>query len=346
MSEKILLSDLMSLVGKAIKYIFSQYMLILKISIFTGCIGLGYAYFEKDKFKAEATFIVEEKSGSKSGIGALASQVGFDIGSLTGGSAGLFEGDNILDIIQSRLIVEKVLLSRIETANPNSSTLADIYSSSHGIFKSWTKDPLLANFNFHTTPKSEVEKLKRDSILFEVYQQVAKNNLEVKRQNKKGSIVNIQVVSRDQIFSKLFTERLLKETGDLYVNIKTSNMNNNIVRLQLKADSLHDILYSKSLDAVALFNANSGMKSYSVNEDLKQKDKTVVFNLYGEVLKNLEAIKLSQISQTPVIQVLDMPKYPLVNQKASWLIYLFGGLFIGCILGSTYALYLFTAKVQ
>ncbi|MFM7720302.1 MAG: hypothetical protein ACKO52_04050 [Sediminibacterium sp.] len=91
MSEKILLSDLMSLVGKAIKHIFSQYMLILKISIFTGCIGLGYAYFENDKFKAEATFIVEEKSGSKSGIGALASQVGFDIGSLTGGSAGLFD---------------------------------------------------------------------------------------------------------------------------------------------------------------------------------------------------------------------------------------------------------------
>jgi hypothetical protein len=244
------------------------------------------------------------------------------------------------------LIVEKVLLSRIEPANPNSSTLADIYSSAHGIFKTWTKDPQLANFNFHTIPKNEVEKLKRDSILFEVYQIVAKNNLEVRRQNKKGSIINIQVISRDQIFSKLFTERLLKETGDLYVNIKTSNMNNNIVRLQLKADSLHDILYSKSFDAVALFNANSGMKSYSVNEDLKQKDKTVVFNLYGEVLKNLEAIKLSQISQTPVIQVLDMPKYPLVNQKASWLIYLFGGFFIGCILGSTYALYLFTAKVQ
>ena len=65
MSEKILLSDLMSLVGKAIKYIFSQYLLILKIAIVTGCLGLGYAYFEKDKFKAEATFIVEEKSGSK-----------------------------------------------------------------------------------------------------------------------------------------------------------------------------------------------------------------------------------------------------------------------------------------
>ena len=346
MSEKILLSDLMSLVGKAIKYIFSQYILILKIAIVTGCIGLGYAYFEKDKFKAEATFIVEEKSGSKSGLGALASQVGFDLGSLTGGSAGLFEGDNILDIMQSRLIVEKVLLSHLDTNNVNSQTLADIYSSAYTLNKKWAKDPELAKFNFYTTPKSEVEKLKKDSILFEVYQKVVKNNLEVKRQNKKGSIINIQVISRDQIFSKLFTERLLKETGDLYVDIKTSNMNNNIARLQIKADSLHDKLYNKSFQAVALVNANSGIKSNVVNEDLTSKDKSVVFTLYGEVLKNLEGLKLSQINQTPVIQVLDMPKYPLVNQTYHWLIYFLGGILAGALIGVIFAIYLYTETLQ
>jgi len=346
MSEKILLSDLMSLVGKAIKYIFSQYILILKIAIITGCLGLGYSYFEKDKFKAEATFIVEEKSGSKTGLGALASQIGFDIGSLTGGSAGLFEGDNILDIMQSRLIVEKVLLSHVDTTNPNSTTLADIYAASHGLSKKWAKDPQLATLNFYTLPKNEVEKLKKDSILFEVYQQLVKNHLVVSRQNKKGSIINIQVISRDQVFSKLFTERLLKETGDLYVDIKTSNMNNNIARLQIKADSLHDKLYTKSYQAVALVNANSGMKSNVVNEDLTQKDKTVVFYLYGEVLKNLEALKLSQISQTPVIQVLDMPKYPLVNQAKSWLIFLLGGMLIGVFIGILFAIYLYTETLQ
>jgi hypothetical protein len=346
MSEKILLSDLMSLVGKAINYIFSQYMLILKIAIFTGCLGLGYGYFEKDKFKAEATFIVEEKSGSKSGLGALASSVGFDLGSLTGGSAGLFEGDNILDIMQSRLIVEKVLLSHIDTTSQSSSTLADVYAASHGLSKKWVKDPQFANFKFYTTPKNEAEKLKKDSILFEVYQKIVNNHLLVMRQNKKGSIINIKVVSRDQVFSKLFTERLLKETGDLYVDIKTSNLNNNIARLQIKADSLHDKLYSKSYQAVALVNANSGMKSNVVNEDLSQKDKTVVFTLYGEVLKNLEGLKLSQISQTPVIQVLDMPKYPLVNQKTSWIIFLLGGLLLGVLIGVFFAIYLYTETLQ
>ena len=346
MSEKILLSDLMSLVGKAIKYIFSQYMLILKIAIVTGCVGLGYGYFEKDKFRAEATFIVEEKSGSKSGLGALASQVGFDLGSLTGGSAGLFDGDNILDIMQSRLIVESVLLSHVDTTNSNSATLADVFAASYGINKKWAKDSQLVRFNFYTIPKNEVEKIKKDSILFEVYQKVVKNNLEVKRQNKKGSIINIQVISRNQIFSKLFTERLLKETGDLYVDIKTSNMNNNIARLQSKADSLHSKLYNKSQQAVPLVHVNSGMQNYVVNDDLNQKDKNIVFTLYGEVLKNLEALKLSQISQTPVIQVLDMPKYPLVNQNYHWLIYLLGGVLAGVLIGIFFAIYLYTETLQ
>lgn len=346
MSDKIILSDLIAQVQKTIRYIFSQYVLLFKISLLTSILAVGYWFFQADKYQADATFIVEEKSGSKSGLGALASQVGFDLGGLTGGNAGLFEGDNILDIMQSRLIVEKVLLSKVDSTNNASQTLADLYAASNGLKKKWSKNPDLVNFKFGQAPKSEKDRLQQDSLVYVVFEQVVKNNLVVKRQNKKGSIINIQVVSTDQIFSKLFTERLLKETGNLYVEIKTSNMNNNIARLQQKADSLHTKLYSKSYEAVALLNANSGLKTTVVNEDLTQKDKSVVFTLYGEVLKNLEALKLSQINQTPVIQLLDMPKYPLVNQRASWIMYLIMGIASGLILGSLFAVYLYTEKPQ
>ena len=209
MSEKIILSDLITQVQKAIRYIFSQYVLLLKISMLTSIIALGYWYLQSDKFQADATFIVEEKSGSKTGLGALASQVGFDLGSLTGGNAGLFEGDNILDIMQSRLIVEKVLLSKIDsTRNGATETLADLYVASHGLKKKWSKYPSIAKMQFGQKATTVIEKLQQDSLLFVVFEEVVKNHLVVKRQNKKGSIINIQVVSNNQIFSKLFTERL------------------------------------------------------------------------------------------------------------------------------------------
>jgi hypothetical protein len=47
-----------------------------------------------------------------------------------------------------------------------------------------------------------------------------------------------------------------------------------------------------------------------------------------------------------VIQVLDMPKYPLVNQNYHWLIYLLGGFLAGVLLGVFFAIYLYTETLQ
>lgn len=345
MQEKVLLSDLIETAKKAFVTILEQYKLLLKITLVTTIISLGYVYLQKPNYKATATFILEEKSGSKSGLGALASQIGFDIGSLTGGGAGLFDGDNILDIMESRLIVEKVLLSKVDTISKTAQqTLADLYVDQYGLKRKWKKDGYLSTINFSIVPSNQDELIKRDSALYTIYQKIAKDQLSVSRQNKKGSIIVVEVLSKDQTFSKLFTERLIKETGNLYIEIKTSNTNNNIARLEKKADSLHTKLYNKSLEAVSLLNANTAIKTTVVNEDLSNKDKTVAFTLYGEVLKNLEALKLSQINQTPVIQVLDSPKYPLINQALPWFIVVLAGIGIGLVISILVIFYLYTGK--
>lgn len=345
MQEKVLLSDLIETAKKAVWTVLEQYKLMLKITLVTTLISVGYVLYQAPNYKATATFILEEKSGGKSGLGALASQIGFDISSLTGGGAGLFDGDNILDIMESRLIVEKVLLSKVDSiSKTNQQTLADIYVEKYGLKKKWKKDEYLSTIQFSQIPTTPIDQIKRDSALYTIYQGIAKNHLAVSRQNKKGSIIVVEVLSKDQQFSKLLTERLIKETGNLYIEIKTSNTNNNIARLEKKADSLHTKLYNKSLEAVSLLNANTAIKTTVVNEDLSQKDKTVAFTLYGEVLKNLEALKLSQINQTPVIQVLDTPKYPLVNQAQPWFIIVFAGILVGLVLSVLIIFYLYTGK--
>ena len=72
----------------------------------------------------------------------------------------------------------------------------------------------------------------------------------------------------------------------------------------------------------------------------------VTYTLYGEVVKNLEALKLSQINQTPVIQVLDMPKLPLVNQSTPIYLIAFMGLAVGLVLSILIAVYLYTDKIN
>mgnify|MGYP003326472642 FL=1 len=345
MEEKVLLSDIIETAKKALYTVFEQYTLVLKITLITTLLSVGYFLMQSPNYKATATFILEEKSSSKSGIGALASQIGFDISSLTASGAGLFDGDNILDIMESRLIVEKVLLSQVDsTSKNNRRTLADIFVDQYKLKKKWKDDEYLSTINFSNAPTKEAELIKRDSALYTIYEKITKNHLTVSRQNKKGSIIVVEVLSKDQSFSKLFTERLIKETGNLYIEIKTSNTNNNIARLEKKADSLHTKLYNKSLEAVSLLNANTAIKTTVVSEDLSQKDKTAAFTLYGEVLKNLEALKLSQINQTPVIQILDSPKYPLVNQAVPWFLIIGAGIGIGIVLSVLVIFYLYTGK--
>ena len=158
MEEKVLLSDIIETAKKALYTVFEQYTLVLKITLITTLLSVGYFLMQSPNYKATATFILEEKSGSKSGIGALASQIGFDISSLTASGAGLFDGDNILDIMESRLIVEKVLLSQVDsTSKNNRRTLADIFVDQYKLKKKWKDDEYLSTINFSNSPTKEAE---------------------------------------------------------------------------------------------------------------------------------------------------------------------------------------------
>ena len=343
MPEKIQFADVIATFKRVVNNVLAQYKMIIKVTTLTTLIALGYGLIQPPNYTAVATFILEDKSSSKSGLGAIASQIGFDIGGLTGGNAGLFDGDNILDIMQSRLIIEKVLLSKLDSnAKNQQETLADIYARSNRLNKKWNANNGLENFKFKENANSELQ----DSLLYTLVQRIVKKNLVVSRQNKKGSIISIQVNSNNQQFSKLFSERLLKQTSDLYIGIKTGNLTSNIEKLQRKADSLQRSLYTKSFEASNLLNANAGIKTYTVHEDLSQKDKTMVYTLFVEVTKNLEALKLSQINQTPVIQVLDMAKYPLVNQATPLFIIVLIGVAVGLVLSILIAVYLYTDKIN
>ena len=68
------------------------------------------------------------------------------------------------------------------------------------------------------------------------------------------------------------------------------------------------------------------------------------FTTSAEVVKNLETLKLSLINQTPVIQVLDTPKYPLFDQRIPIVYFLLIGFSAGIVLSFFYALYKYTSN--
>ncbi len=344
-NNTVALTDIIASTKNFIKFIQSKIKLLGLLIVLGGVVGLVYYFITSPKYQATATFIVEEKS-SGSGLAGMAGQLGFDISSLTGGNAGLFDGDNILEIIKSRNIIESVLLSKIDIADSaNNKTLADLYYETSGLKnKLEGKSTELANLNFSNIKSRAAHTILQDSVLFIMIEKINKDNLNVQRTNKKGSIISIRTNSANPQFSKLFSERLLNETSEMYIKIKVGNLSSNINRLQNKADSLQALLNRTSYQSAALntFDANEAYKSSAVPEEMSQRDKLVLNTLYAEVVKNVEILRISLINQKPIIQVLDLPKFPLVNQQKSFLIIELMGILAGLVIGLLYLLLAYT----
>lgn len=344
-NHTVALSDVIQSINQFFKFLQSKFKFLALLMLLGGIVGTVYHLIASPKYHATATFIVEEKS-SGAGLAGMAGQLGFDISSLTGGNAGLFEGDNILEIIKSRNIIESVLLSKISLNDSlQSKTLADLYYEASGLKNKFLgKNENLSNLNFSNITSEH--SILQDSVLYIMIEKINKENLNVQRINKKGSIISINTVSSSPPFSKLFSERLLNETSEMYIKIKVGNLTSNINRLQNKADSLQGLLNRTSYQSAALktFDANEAYKSSSVPEEMSQRDKLVLNTLYAEVVKNVEVLRISLINQKPIIQILDLPKFPLVNQQKSFLVIELIGLLAGLIIGFLYLLFSYTGN--
>ncbi len=334
--KTIVLGDVIESVKRFFSYLRSQGKLVALCGLLGLVLPLIYRALQKPAYAASTTFILEEKSATGGGLAGIASQVGLDLGSLGSGSS-LFTGDNILDIIKSRVIIEKVLLTPI--SGNSGKTLADLYLEFSGMGE---KLPAPVSF----ASPSVAHTVYQDSILYVMYDQIAKKNVSVDRLNKKGSIFKIITVSQNQVFSKNFAERLLKETTTYYVNVKTSTAAANVKRLQARGDSLLRVLNAKSYNAASfqILDPNVAFKSMSVPAEVSSRDKSIVFSIYAEVTKNLEMSRIALVSQTPVIQLLDVPKYPLMDDRKSYLFLGLVGFIAGIFAAIFLCLYLYTDK--
>jgi len=300
-----------------------KWIWLLLAAIIGAALGLYYYKVQKPNYKAVCTFILEEKSGG-GGLAGLASQFGVNLGSFSE-SGGFFAGDNILDILKSKRVVEKVLLNPIDDETGKNQSLADFYLEFTNKRNQWKRQPQLANLHF--IPNVDKFNVLQDSIMNVIYETVLNNNLSVGRSSKQGSIIKVQVTAENSLFARLMTERLVDEASKLYLNIRVGRAEANIKDLQQRADSLLYLLNRKSFTAAISqpLDINPAIRTANVPVEIALRDKTVLATLYGEVVKNLEVSKLMLAQQTPVIQVLDKPGMTLKNQKRriSFLIVLF-----------------------
>jgi uncharacterized protein involved in exopolysaccharide biosynthesis len=329
-SNEISLSDLIYKIKSGIRYLKSKWVSILVVAIVGAVSGLVYSIYKRPTYTSVCTFVLEEP-GQGSGLSqysSLASLAGIDLG---GGSAGgIFQGDNILELYKSRLMLEKALLSEYNFGT-NKELLIDRYVKSEDLLDKWRKKDDINAITFKGDP-AKFSRLQ-DSLITDIVITFNQSVLSVTKLDKKLNIIKVEVNAKDELFAKEFTNKLVETVNDFYVFTKTKKSYQNILVLQHQADSVRAVLNS-SINGVAAAidaapNANPSLLTLRVPSQKKQIDVQASTAIYSEIVKNLEVSKISLRQETPLIQVIDKPVLPLQIHKAGKILSTLTGFFLG-----------------
>ncbi|MHB1922209.1 MAG: Wzz/FepE/Etk N-terminal domain-containing protein, partial [Chitinophagaceae bacterium] len=234
--DEISLKELILKIKDWYRYLVSKWLTILIAGLLGAGMGLLYSIHRKPIYTATLTFALEEKGGgsSLSNYAGLASQFGINFG---GGSSSAFSEDNIMALMKSRLLVTQTLLSKANN-NGREESLADFYININHYRKAWKNKPELQSISFSINANMDSLSFIQDSLLGIFYEQIIKSNLTVNKPDTKSSLIEVQFKSINELFSKEFTENLVRKVSAFYISTKTKQEALNVDILQNRLDSV------------------------------------------------------------------------------------------------------------
>lgn len=322
-SDEISLKELVLKIKEWGSFILKNWKIICLVGFIGGLSGFFYANSQKVKYTAKITFVLEEGKGASAGLGGLASlagQFGVDVGGSSGG--GLLSGDNILLYFKSPSLAKEVLLSKFHTSTKIS--IADEYAKVYELTTSWSKNKKVGNVNFPISTKSITYSRLQDSLLQSIINSINTSQFNVARTDKKAGFIDVTSTMQSELLAKVYCERIVQKVVERYITIKTERQNATVQKLQLRVDSIANLLRQKTVSGASLQNSSSTMDinplyrtSTSVAVESTLRDKTLLSTIFASVTQNLEMAKFTLSQETPVIQIVDAPVLPLKIEKMS-----------------------------
>ena len=275
-----------------------------------GVAGIIYAFLKKPEYESRLTFALDSggQTSSLSGAMGLASQLGINIG----GGTSMFEEDNIIEIILSRRIIERVLLSESSFERKNYK-LIEYYLMKTGLRdKAGAKSPL-KDVYFQSGQDKQHMSYQQNAALKEIYELFNKSLIKVLRPDKKLNVYQVSVKTDDEVFTKVFTERLMQATDSFYKEVCTKKSANTLKVLEERAEeakkNLHGSIDKKSQNIDA--NLNPAFAESMAPIVKKQFDIELYGGAYVELFKNLEIARYQYLKDVPLLQIIDQAEYPM-----------------------------------
>lgn len=325
-----------------IKYVFQFKKSMALVIVVAAGLGALMAWRWPVSYTARLTFVIDDaKSSGGGGLAAIAGQFGFNLDGI-GGASGVLAGDNVQELLKSQKLIKETLISPYDSTN--NSSLADKYAQVYKLDQKWLKyspDGKIIRFPVRAKNYTRIQ----DSLLHEITIRILDGEFGIAKTDKKLGFFEVNSTMRDEKLAQLFCVRMIKQGTDFFIQTKTGRLRNNVDRLQHRADSIGVILDRKTYAAASsnqtLLDLNPAFTTANANVTIRERDKIVLSTIYTETVKNLEASKTMLAQETPTVQIVDEPEFPLKKNRMKYsvtmLMFMVG-------FGALYSLYLITVR--
>lgn len=317
-TDEITVKDLVLRIRTIFRYLLKKKFLIAGFMLIGAIAGYFYAKSKKTTYTAATTFVLEGASTSGSLLGqyaGLAAMAGINVGD----GEGMFQGENLLELYKSRSMLEKALLSEIDSSGKKY-LLIDKFLAINKNKKKW-KGIEFQKLNFKDVKGQNFTRYQ-DSVIKAVVKDLNEKYLNVDRPNKQVGIVSVQVTSESESFAKEFNEQIVKTVNDFYTQTKTKKALENLAILQHQADSVKRIFNNALYETVAVADAtpnlNPNKQLLRAPAQRSQFSADANRAILSQLIQNLEVAKITLRKETPLLQIIDKPTLPLdKNASAS-----------------------------
>lgn len=319
-------SEAKHFLNRLLRKIWRKKLFIISFAILGAGIAWNGVWIFPSKYNARLMLAVEE--GESSGWQNLLAQFGLDVGGLNPG--GIFEGESLVQLFQTRYMVERTLLEKVKIKDDSVLLVNYLYP-----YTEWGKDPSLADITFSQDRSTYTP--QQDSLLKEIQEYVNRELLDVYKPDKKLSLIYVNSEHEDKFFAQALTEAIVKNTTEYFLESITSKARANLEVLQLQKDSAE-----LKLKEAIVRNANAQDQSINSVFQRNQVDKyesyvdlEIANALFIEITKNLTLAEIGLRKQTPLIQVVERPIFPLDRTGLEW----WEWMLLGAALGASFGIY-------
>jgi uncharacterized protein involved in exopolysaccharide biosynthesis len=336
LEDEITLKEILRLIQEYWSYLWRKKLWIILGGILLGGFFVLRMYLEEKTYTADLTFIVnEDDGGSIGGVGAILGQFGL------GGGGSEYNMDKMLELSQSRKIIQSVLFDSIVVDEKNdllANHLIDVYE----LHEKWGKsiDPDLRTYKF-TSSDFENFGVLDNKALISVYSLVVgskngDNKLFSNSYNEASGIITFEAETKSEPISFFLSQLIYDRLSSFYISKETEKSRFTYDQLAGKADSVKSALYSAEIQLARAQDRSLGIQQRLNKISLirLQREVQILSILYGEILKNKETSEFLLNSATPFFQTIDRPILPLPKLEKSYPRTLVIGGILGGVLAS------------